>query len=787
VIGAVLVGALVTIGQQATPLEGQCGARCTFGGASGGVRVAAPVLAEPNMRIDGLLNEPEWERASLLNGFTQYHPVEGGRASQQTEVLVFRSGDDLYFGIRAHDDSPAEIRATLADRDNVATSDDFVRIVLDTFADRRRAYAFTVNPLGIQQDGIWNEGTSTGGGGLGSDPVDDNQDFLWESSGGIRPWGYEVEVRIPFKSVRFPNSEIQTWGLQVLRTIQRDGYRESWAPLTGESANRLAQSGSLEDMQGLDPGLFLELNPFVTGSRAGAYDASAQAFDHSRPEMQLGMNATYGITSNLTLDATYNPDFSQVEADAGQIAVNERFALFFPEKRPFFLEGTELFELPARLVYTRSIVDPLVGAKVTGKVGGLNLGFLGALDEPGNDQDVVNLLRARADFGESSTVGMLYTDRTRDSRSYNRMLGGDLRLVLAQRYTLTLLSAGSVTGLGTSGRDTGALLRAGIDRAGRNFMYNVDLQTVSPAFEARSGLLDRVDDASLGGQIRYRWYGTAEQLLERVSPNLTVTGHWNHDDFWRGGGLEEWESQLGVGVGFRGNWGFNVNGTLNGFDFAPSDYEGLFVSNGGGGLLPFRPQQERFHRLLGLNGRLRLDNWQRVRGQIQIDWREAPLFQRTLGVPVEVAQSWTVDANFLVLPTQALQTEIGLRRTALDRKPGRERFARATIPRFRAQYQVNRALFLRAVLEYDSEEREALRDPESGNTLSLCGASCSVQAASDRNELYWELLLSLEPSPGTVFFLGYSRLADDRSRFALSDFTPQEDALFVKASYRFRL
>jgi hypothetical protein len=318
-------------------------------------------------------------------------------------------------------------------------------------------------------------------------------------------------------------------------------------------------------------------------------------------------------------------------------------------------------------------------------------------------------------------------------------------------------------------------------------MYNVDLQTVSPTFEARSGLLDRVDDASLGGQIRYRWYGTAEQLLERVSPNLTLTGHWNHDDFWSGGALEEWESQLGVGVGFRGNWGFNVNGTLNGFDFAPSDYEGLFVSDGNGGLLPFRPDQDRFHGLLGVNGRLRLDNWQRVRGQISIDWREAPLFQRSIGVPVEVAQSWTVDANFLVLPTQALQTEVGLRRTALDRKPGGERFARATIPRFRAQYQVNRALFVRAVLEYDSEEREALRDSETGNTLSLCTASCSLQASSQRNELYWELLLSLEPSPGTVFFLGYSRLADDRSRFALSDFTPREDALFVKASYRFRL
>ncbi len=805
-IATALLSVLLSLAQTA-PQATVCIEACSYSGEAGDVRLALPDVEDPPMSVDGALEEPAWKRAARLTGFTQYQPIEGASASQRTEVLVFRTDDDLYFGVMAHDSEPEGVRATLAERDNIVASDDYVRIILDTFHDQRRAYSFAVNPLGIQQDGLWLEGGTRamqggggsgggggGGGGRGggrSDPVDDNQDFIWESRGRILSWGYQVEIRVPLKSLRFPAETLQDWGLQVLRVIQRDGFRESWAPLTAESTNRLAQSGTIERLAGLDPGLFLELNPVVTGLRSGAYDLESASMVRGDPDMEFGLNATYGLTSNLTLDATYNPDFSQVEADAGQIAVNERFALFFPEKRPFFLEGTELFEMPVRLAYTRSIVDPVVGAKLSGKVGGLSLGYLGAADEAVADDGnaIVNLLRLRTDLGTSSTLGLLYTDRTQDSEEYNRVLGTDARLVLGQRYTLTLVSAVSRTGTG-AGADAGdgLLLRAGLDRAGRNFMYNLNFQSISSAFQARSGFLDREDDASVFGQIRYRWYFAADKVLERVSPFLNFQSHWDDDDFWAGEGVQEWEAALGAGVGFRGNWGFNINANLSGFEFAPADYEGLFVEGAAGGLEPFRPDQSLFAGLRGLSGRLRLDTWEKVRGQLQINWRETPVFERSLGVPVEMSRSLTVDASYTVFPTSALQAELGLRRSGLDHRTPDGRHSSATIPRVRAQYQFTRALFLRTIFEYDSEDRGGLRDPLTGRNVTLCEeGTCDAQVSSESHLLYGEVLLSFEPSPGTVFFLGYSRQMDDPSSFSFSELTSREDGLFLKGSYRFRL
>jgi len=410
----------------------------TYGGAAGEISVATPTMVSADIRVDGRLDDDAWAQAALLHSFTQYDPVEGVPASQTTEVLVLLDKGAIYFAVRAFDDRPAGIRATMAERDAFDRSDDYVRIVLDTFDDKRRAYVFSVNPLGVQHDGIWNEG---GGGGrmhMGA-PVDDNPDFLWESAGLLTEWGYAIEVRIPLKSLRFPALPEQSWGLQVLRRIARNGYEESWAPISSNVASRLTQAGKLTGLHGLDPGLFLEANPVLTGKRIGGFDDDLQAMLREDPEADFGMNLTYGLTSNLTLDGTYNPDFSQVEADAGQISVNERFALFFPEKRPFFLEGTEIFNLPRQLVYTRSIANPIAGAKLTGKLGAWNVGYLGAVDRSMDDlgNAVANIVRARRDLGASSTVGLLYTDRTRHADEYNRLGGVDARLVLARRWTLT--------------------------------------------------------------------------------------------------------------------------------------------------------------------------------------------------------------------------------------------------------------------------------------------------------------------------------------------------------------
>ena len=752
-----------------------------YAGSEGQVEVSAPRVTDPGVRVDGQLEEPVWGQAAVLHSFTQYDPVEGAPASQETEVLVLVASDAVYFGVRAYDADTENVRATLAERDNVASSDDYIRISLDTFNDRRRAYVFLVNPLGIQQDGIWNEGGQRRHG----PPIDYNPDMIWDSHGVMEEWGYSVEIRIPFKSLRFPDRDVQSWGLNVVRRIQRTGYEESWAPITAEETNELAQAGALRGLRGLDPGLFLEVNPVATGKRLGHYDEDRDGLVHDDPTGSFGLNATYGLTSNLILDGTYNPDFSQVEADAGQISVNERFALFFPEKRPFFLEGTEIFALPKRLIYTRSIVNPVGGAKITGKVRSFNLGYLGAVDDVGGENPVVNILRLRRDVGTSSTLGLAYTDRTVGQDDYSRMTAADARLVFANRYTLTLLGSGSwASEAGTS--RTGSLLNARIERSGRGFSFNAELEDVTPDFQAGNGFIRRTGDAQLQGEVRWNRYGNAGDLVERWGPSLELRGYWDHDAFWGADGWEEMEVEAGGSVSFRNNLTLFLNASRRAFSFDSRSYEGLFTRDGQGDLVPFRPDQDLFGGLHGLRLFLWMNTWEKIRGRIRAEWRETPLFERSLDVPVETADAWMADGSFTLYPAEGLTGEIGIRHESLYRQRDGSRYSSATIPRFRTQYQFTRHLFLRGTVEYASQEREALLHPLTGRPLLSCSGECSELGGSSRHDLYVELLATYEPSPGTVFYLGYSRDMRDSGSFRFRDVTPRSDGIFTKLSYRFR-
>ncbi|HSM03206.1 MAG TPA: DUF5916 domain-containing protein [Longimicrobiales bacterium] len=756
-----------------------------YTGSARDLAVATPILLEADVSVDGRLDEAVWASAAVLSGFTQYDPGEGVPASQETRVMVFMTADALHFGIQATDSDPAGIRATLAERDNVGRSDDWVRIILDTFNDQRRAYAFTVNPLGVQQDGLWVEG----GGGRFGDPIDDNPDFLWESDGELTPTGWTVEVRIPFKSLRFSQEDRQDWGLNVVRRIQRTGYESSWAPLTADLSNKLAQTGSLVGLEGLDQGRLLEINPVVTASRVGAYDEARGGLARTDPEGQFGMNVTYGLTSNLTLDATYNPDFSQIEADAGQIVVNERFAQFLSEKRPFFLEGTEIFSMPRRLVYTRSIVSPVGGAKLTGKVGDFNVGYLGAVDDGGSGDDLyVNLLRVRRDLGESSTVGALYTDRTRSGTDFNRVAGADARLVFGGRYTLSLLGATSFDGGPAEAPDEGPRSTVGnlfygqLERSGRSFSAEVEFEDTGADFRPESGFIRRTGTTQAKAEARVNFYGEPGDLLEQFRPFAEIDGTWDRDAFWGGRGIQESQAQLGTYFGFRGNVSLFLTWTRSAFDFERSDYEGLF---GSGGVEAYYPDQGRFQGLDGFSIRSWVSSWERVRGSLSASWSEQPIF--AFGVPVEMARSMSGDVSLTLLPTPAFETQIGVRHQRLARASDGGRYSSATIPRVSMQYQFSRALFLRGTFEYASQERGAPLDPVTSEPLQRCsGGTCEPLGPFNANDIHVETLLSFEPSPGTVFFLGYSRDMQDSDPFSFRGLRSRTDALFLKASYRFR-
>ncbi|MFQ6047254.1 MAG: DUF5916 domain-containing protein, partial [Gemmatimonadales bacterium] len=377
-----------------------------YHGRRGDLAVAVPRIATV-ATIDGVLDEPAWSRAAVLTGFSQYIPVDGPPANDSTDVLVWYAPDGIYFGIRAYE-AHGVVNATLADRDKI-DADDYVQILLDTFNDRRRALVLGVNPFGVQADGIRSEGTMGAAGGPGAggrmENVDLNPDFVFHSKGRLTPSGYEVEVFIPFESIRYQPAATQSWAINVIRKVQHSGYEDTWVPARRANASFLAQSGTLTGLTGLRRGLVLDLNPFTTGKVLGEPGSGGWTYDVS-PEM--GFNARWGVTTNLTLDATVNPDFSQVEADVGQVTINERFAIFFPEKRPFFLEGIEQFDTPNQLIYTRRIRNPLGGVKLTGKVAGTNVGVLSAVDDrstsaSGDDYPILNLLRLRRDLGDNST------------------------------------------------------------------------------------------------------------------------------------------------------------------------------------------------------------------------------------------------------------------------------------------------------------------------------------------------------------------------------------------------
>jgi hypothetical protein len=753
----------------------------TFLGNEGDLEVQPPRLPSPEIEIDGRLDDPAWANAALLTGFTQYDPTEGIPATQDTEVRVLVSQDAVLFGVRAHDSDGGGVRATLARRDGFGRSDDYVRIILDTFDDQRRAFVFQVNPLGIQGDGLW-----VGGGGWRS--IDWNPDFLWESVGRVDESGYSVELKIPLKSLRFPENEVQDWGLQVVRRIQRNGFEESWAPISGESANKLAQAGKLTGLQGLKAGKFLELNPVVTATRQGFLNPELGSLDHSSVSGDFGFNATYGLTSNLTLDATYNPDFSQVEADAGQIAVNERFALYFPEKRAFFLEGTDAFSMPRRLVYTRSIGNPVGAAKLSGKVGSFTVAYIGAVDEVSSSSEnpVVNLLRVKRDVGQSSTVGLVYTDRSVIGESFNRVVGADARLVLARRYTLNLMASGSADGGSDRPTDWGSLLVASFSRSSRSFSMSASFEDISEDFRARSGFIRRVGITQLQGRTGYTWRGGAGALLESWGPSVELQGYWDRSDFWGGAGPEESYLELDLSFSFRGNVGGSFSVSRDTYSFDADQYEGLYVAGVGGEVdTPFSPDPGRFSGLLSFSARTWISSWERARLSLSGSVGETPIF--TSGVPADVAESRRGNVSLTLYPTGALSMNLGLRHVSLYRKGDGSLYSRATIPRLQARYQFSRSLYLRGSGEYSSQSRGDILDSDTGRTILRCSETCSPRTGSEANDFRLEGLIGYEPSPGTVVYVGYSREMKDAEAFGFRDFTPQADGLFVKVSYRFRM
>ncbi len=740
---------------------------------------------EAAVTIDGALDEAVWSRAARLIGFSQYRPVDSRPAEDSTEVLVWYAPDAIYFGIRAYEAHGSVVRATLADRDNI-DADDNVQILLDTFNDRRRALLFAVNPFGVQEDGVRSEGLAGAAGGQNAGfrfdgVVDLNPDYVYQSRGRLTPWGYDVEVRIPFKSLRYQSGATQDWGLQIVRTTQHTGYEDTWTPVVRASASFLIQSGTLKALTGLRRGLVMDVSPEFTSRVDGAPDAAGYGYGHVDP--QAGVNLRWGITQNLSLTGTANPDFSQVEADVGQVTVNERFALFFPEKRPFFLEGLEQFDTPNALIYTRRIAAPIAGAKVTGKVGGTALAYIGAVDDnalsPTGDHPIVNLLRLRRDLGASSTLGLAYTDRM-EGDAYNRVLGADARVIWKKIWFSDAQIVSSWT-------KDGAGVRAGelwnvtlYDRTGYSYGNHGELLGISPDFEAASGFVNRVNIVHARVFNRFTIYGKPGAVIENATTFFGVEPTWRYDDFFKlrstleGSVSEQWLLTL------RGGWGVNAHWSNSHQRFDPPDYAGYATSGTG---TPFAVPHGLYN-LWSADAGFNTPN-RALTLSANLGAGQGAIFAEAAegrGTNAFVGVTWK--------PTNALRIDGRWVHQRITRARDGSRFSTADIPRFKVEYQLTRAIFFRYVGQYISQDQAALVDPRTGQPLYVFdpdSASYFPAGAQVRNDFRSDFLFSYRPTPGTVLFFGYGSSMSEPTAFSFGDLQRTSDGFFLKASYLFRM
>src|SRR5574338_703999 len=490
--------------------------------ALSGRQTFAVTAASSPVTVDGELQEQAWRDAVNVPVAFEWPPGANIPAPVRTDCFVTYDSDNLYIACHAYDPRPAEIRAHLMDRDDTDTliQDDHLGIMIDTFNDERRAYQFRINALGVQADAVFSE----------QDGIEDfSWDMIWKSAGRITDDGYIVELSLPFKQLRFPSGErVQTWGFEAFRSWPRNvRHRLSSQWRDRNTGCLLCQENKISGLKDLAQGRNLEFDPTATFSRtertAGPADGPS-----TDTTSDLGLTARWSATPSMTVNGTLNPDFSQVEADVAQLDVNQRFALFYPEKRPFFLEGIDFFSTPVQAVFTRTVADPYFGAKLTGKQGANAVGLFVTRDRLNNlvfpsnqgsdtatlDADVTTLVgRYRRDVGQGSTIGALYAGREGDSY-HNRQVGIDAFWRASQsdsvraqiirsdtRYpALTSTEFAQPAG---GGAGNGAYVE--YLHQTRRWIVNSFFESYDKGFRSDSGFVPRVDLRNGYAEVRRRW------------------------------------------------------------------------------------------------------------------------------------------------------------------------------------------------------------------------------------------------------------------------------------------
>jgi hypothetical protein len=526
-------------------------------------RAAGPI------KVDGDVTDPGWRGAAKASNFAEHNPGDQTKPAVDTEVLMAYDDTNLYVAWICHDDS-TDVRASFCERDRIF-SDDYVILLLDTYGEATHAYEISANPYGIPGDLLFSSAYGE----------DITYDMIYQSAGRVSNSGWVAEMAIPFASLRFPNRPEQVWRVDFWRNRPRESrYQYSWAAYNRNEDCWPCQWGTITGISGIKPSTGFELLPSVVAHESGSL-GDDNRFTNGNIKGDVGLGIAYDLSSEVSAEGTINPDFSQVEADVPQIDVNSTFALFYPEKRPFFQEGSDLFNTYFNAVYTRSINDPVVAGKMTWREGSNSSAFLTARDDHSviilpfeeesrfveNGRSFSNILRFRHDLGKQSHIGMLATNRVFDGGGMGSLAGFDsqVRLSASNSFRVQVLtshtkevnnlalvqdSSFNVTRFGdgrySAGLDGesywGHALASGVSRNTSTYGVGLHYYEYSPTFRADNGFEPsnnlRQGSIDLSAVKRFE----KSTVLEYIQPYMDAARKWNFagtkKDEWIIGNLE---------------------------------------------------------------------------------------------------------------------------------------------------------------------------------------------------------------------------------------------------------
>lgn len=497
-----------------------------------------PLLTRPPKLEEFQSMHPEHTDMAKISGFIQRDPIDGSQPTQQTEVYIGYDHQNLYVVWICFDKEPNKIRAHLSRRENVF-DDDYVELTLDTFHDQRHALVFSTNALGIQADGLWTDAGNSS---------DTSWDTVWNTAGKLTQEGYVVLQSIPFRSMRFHTGETASaWGVTFMRQIPRADEDDWWPRVSSKISGRLTQEATIIGIEGVSPSRNMQFNPytFARSFRSVNQDvATNPVFQSKTFDGKAGLDSKIIFKDSLVLDTTIEPDFSQIESDQPQNTVNQRFEVFFPEKRPFFLENSNFFETLGpfqgdRLLFTRRIADPQFGARLTGKQGPWAMGFLVADDRspgeavlPGDPffdkRALFSVGRIAYDLRENSSVGLIFTDREFNG-DFNHVGGLDTTIKVAKNWTFGFRGVVSSTLDHTNttpymyGSDNDGYFYG----EGEHFTFNADYQDITAGFRAEAGFIHRTDIRHPNGYYHYYWHPKKGHMILH-GPEFSAEKTWDH-------------------------------------------------------------------------------------------------------------------------------------------------------------------------------------------------------------------------------------------------------------------